>query len=151
AAGAGRRNTAAWAAAGLALVCSLLALLCVVQLTGPIGGVSYIPDALRDVNYPGYRYLAAGSGFAGVVAALLAGGALLLPLSKRIGRRWIVLGSLGFMAGAAGSQLYVHYVGRNMYALTIYYPLREPLAMAASGLGFVLACCALVCALAVRR
>ncbi|WP_306372075.1 hypothetical protein [Nocardia sp. CC216A] len=138
-------------AAGLALVCSLLALLCVVQLAGQIGGLRYIPDALRDIRYPGYPYLAAGLGFAGVVAALLAGGALLLPLSKRFGRRWIVLGSLGFMAGAAGSQLYVHYLGRNIHALTMYYPLQEPLATVASGVGFVLACCALLCALAVRR
>ncbi|WP_324189449.1 serine/threonine-protein kinase [Nocardia otitidiscaviarum] len=149
--GAGRRSTAAVTAAGLALVCSALALLCVVRLAAQIGGLRYIPDAFRDVGYPGYPYLAVGLGFAGVVAALLAGGALLLPLSRRIGRRWIVLGSLGFMAGAAGSQLYVHYVGRNIHALTMYYPLREPVAVAASGLGFLLAFVALVCALATRR
>ncbi|MBF6182817.1 protein kinase [Nocardia otitidiscaviarum] len=149
--GAGRRSTAAVTAAGLALMCSFLALLCVVRLAAQIGGLRYIPDAFRDVRYPGYPYLAVGLGFAGVVAALLAGGALLLPLSRRIGRRWIVLGSLGFMAGAAGSQLYVHYVGRNIHALTMYYPLQEPVAVAASGIGFLLALGALIRALAIRR
>ncbi|MBF6132986.1 protein kinase [Nocardia otitidiscaviarum] len=149
--GAGRRSTAAVTAAGLALACSALALLCMVRLAAQIGGLRYIPDAFRDVGYPGYPYLAVGLGFAGAVAALLAGGALLLPLSRRIGRRWIVLGSLGFMAGAAGSQLYVHYVGSNIHALTMYYPLREPVAVAASGLGFLLAFVALVCVLAIRR
>ncbi|MCP9620169.1 hypothetical protein NMK54_08360 [Nocardia otitidiscaviarum] len=138
-------------AAGLALMCSFLALLCVVRLAAQIGGLRYIPDAFRDVRYPGYPYLAVGLGFAGVVAALLAGGALLLPLSRRIGRRWIVLGSLGFMAGAAGSQLYVHYVGRNIHALTMYYPLQEPVGVAASGIGFLLALGALIRALAIRR
>ncbi|WP_244976030.1 serine/threonine-protein kinase [Nocardia huaxiensis] len=86
---------------------------------------------------------------AGLVVGLLAVGAVLLVSAPRIGRVLVVLGSLGFIAGVAVTQLQAHFSG-NENTRIFFAPLLNPWVIGAGSLGIVLAIGALVCAVSVR-
>lgn len=148
---------AAGAAATMALACAALTLWFFFEVWDQYGGVEHLPDALRNLGYKGPQVLIATTGYAALVMLLLVGGAIRLMLGRRKGRRMTVLGGLGFIAGAVGSQIAVQYLldrSYNDYVQAVYpllMPLRDSLAVAGSAMGVVLAFGAIICAMSVRR
>ncbi|NNH74184.1 serine/threonine protein kinase [Nocardia uniformis] len=151
-------NGPAVAAATMALACAAMAVWFVFELSDPYGGVGRLPEVVRNLGYTDSQVLVAATVCTAFVTLLLVGGAIRLLMRRRKGRIMTVLGSLGFIVGAAGSHLAVRYFGGAAYGSEyrmwlhhLLLPLLDPLAVAGGAIGIVLAIGAIGCTLAVRR
>ncbi|WP_067826623.1 serine/threonine-protein kinase [Nocardia inohanensis] len=143
----GRRP--AIAASVLALLCAAIVARGVQRLHARFGQfvAGKYPPTITDAAHVS---LSAATAYAAAVGILLVAGAILLWLHPRTGRILTALGSLGFIAGLVGGQLYIHSVASYAATLTLG-PLREPLAIGQCAIGIALGIAALVCAISVRR
>ncbi|UGT41809.1 serine/threonine protein kinase [Nocardia yamanashiensis] len=139
-----------------AIAASVLALLCAAIVARGVQRLHVRFEQFVSGKYPptivdsARVSLTAATAYAAVIGILLIAGALLLWLHPRTGRVLAALGSLGFIVGIVGGQLYVH--GFASFAATLTLgPLREPLAIGLCAIGIALGIATLVCAISVRR
>ncbi|WP_067710895.1 serine/threonine-protein kinase [Nocardia yamanashiensis] len=139
-----------------AIAASVLALLCAAIVARGVQRLHARFEQFVSGRYPptivdsARVSLTAATAYAAVIGILLIAGALLLWLHPRTGRVLAALGSLGFIVGIVGGQLYVHGFASFTASLTLG-PLREPLAIGLCAIGIALGIATLVCAISVRR